>query len=111
MSENTLTNTSLRRTARLKRTPRVHLPFFIPISLLSITRTSLSQKEVTVHVPYMVLYFKGKGLLGRIFNFGLLQSDPQLYWKIVFSCLMERPSQFYQSWLNLTSGKSNMKFQ
>lgn len=104
MSENTLTNTSLRRTARLKRTPRVHLPFFIPISLLSITRTSLSQKEVTVHVPYMVLYFKGKGLLERIFNFGLLQSDPQ-YWKIVFSCLMERPSQFYQSWLNLTSGK------
>ena len=101
MSENTLTNTSLRRTARLKRTSRVHLPFFIPISLLSITRTSLSQKEVTVHVPYMVLYFKGKGLLGRIFNFGLLQSDPQ-YWKIVFSCLMERPSQFYQSWLNLT---------
>lgn len=110
MSENTLTNTSLRRTARLKRTSRVHLPFFIPISLLSITRTSLSQKEVTVHVPYMVLYFKGKGLLERIFNFGLLQSDPQ-YWKIVFSCLMERPSQFYQSWLNLTNGKSNMKFQ
>lgn len=62
--------------ARLKRTPRVHLPFFIPISLLSITRTSLSHKEVTVHVPQMVLYFKGKELLGRIFNSGLLQSDP-----------------------------------
>ena len=77
MSETTLTNTSLRQTKpRLKRTPRVHLPFFIPISLLSITRTSLSHKEVTVHVPQMVLYFKGKELLGRIFNFGLLQSDP-----------------------------------
>ena len=35
MSEITLTNTSLRQTKpRLKRTPRVHLPFFIPISLL-----------------------------------------------------------------------------
>ena len=77
MSETTLTNTSLRQTKpRLKRTPRVHLPFFIPISLLSITRTSLSHKEVTIHVPQMVLYFKGKELLGRIFNFGLLQSDP-----------------------------------
>lgn len=77
MSENTLTNTSLRRTRpRLKRTPMVHLAFFIPISLLSITRTSLSHKEVTVHVPQMVLYFKGKELLGRIFNSGLLQSDP-----------------------------------
>lgn len=77
MSGTTLTNTSLRQTKpRLKRTPRVHLPFFIPISLLSITRTSLSHKEVTVHVPQMVLYFKGKELLGRIFNSGLLQSDP-----------------------------------
>ena len=77
MSGTTLTNTSLRQTKpRLKRTPRVHLPFFIPISLLSITRTSLSHKEVTVLVPEMVLYFKGKELLGRIFNFGLLQSDP-----------------------------------
>ena len=78
MSGTTLTNTSLRRTRPwLKRTtPRVHLPFFIAISLLSITRTSLSHKEVTVHVPQMVLYFKGKELLGRIFNFGLLQSDP-----------------------------------
>ena len=77
MSGTTLTNTSLRQTKpRLKRTPRVHLPFFIPISLLSITRTSLSHKEVTVLVPQMVLYFKGKELLGRIFNFGLLQSDP-----------------------------------
>ena len=77
MSGTTLTNTSLRQTKpRLKRTPRVHLPFFIPINLLSITRTSLSHKEVTVHVPQMVLYFKGKELLGRIFNSGLLQSDP-----------------------------------
>ena len=77
MSGTTLTNTSLRQTKpRLKRTPKVHLPFFIPISLLSITRTSLSHKEVTVHVPQMVLYFKGKELLGRIFNSGLLQSDP-----------------------------------
>ena len=77
MSGSTLTNTSLRQTKpRLKRTPRVHLPFFIPISLLSKTRTSLSHKEVTVHVPQMVLYFKGKELLGRIFNSGLLQSDP-----------------------------------
>ena len=77
LSGTTLTNTSLRQTKpRLKRTPRVHLPFFIPISLLSITRTSLSHKEVTVLVPEMVLYFKGKELLGRIFNFGLLQSDP-----------------------------------
>ena len=61
MSGTTLTNTSLRQTKpRLKRTPRVHLPFFIPISLLSITRTSLSHKEVTVHVPQMVLYLKAK---------------------------------------------------
>lgn len=77
MSGTTLTNTSLRQTKpRLKSTPRVHLPFFIPINLLSITRTSLSHKEVTVHVPQMFLYFKGKELLGRIFNSGLLQSDP-----------------------------------
>lgn len=76
MSENTLTNTSLRRTPRLKRSPWVHLPPFIPISLLSITRISLPQKEVTVHVPQMVLYFKGKELLGKIFSSALLQSDP-----------------------------------